>query len=238
MSTSYGVILREVVLKAGMLYGQQIPVSETAYITTPLTKAEIGEGRYPFTALKDAVLDAEGKLALSIANTGNSPFRAYLISTTSPLANQAVLPNLDVHNEQIIGVWGSINDVATGNVCFARSREEIERRVRNANGQFKIPVYWFDMDDLMIYHTRDTVTAHVCVYTRSIQSTVLDANGNMLLPDALAEALVCGALSYLLSKEMPAETAVYSSYFQAAIQDVSKGLSSVTSKAMPTPINI
>jgi hypothetical protein len=198
----------------------------------------VGSSIFPYAAITDAVLNIEGRLADAIASTGDHPYRAYLISTTDALANAAVLPSLDASGEQIIGVWGAVYDASdTTKVYRAKDVSQVMRRTTNPNSKYKVTVYWYFMDDLNIYHTGTTVKIKVCVYSRDNQATILAANGAMLLPDTLADALVCGAVSELVrDDEFMGQASVYRQYYDQVDGAIRKGLTSIPAKAEVGPL--
>jgi hypothetical protein len=233
MATSYNIIERQVALRINAILGTQQTDLQTNYAVTPLTTAQYNSTIFIQQSVRDAMLNTEGRLCDAIASTGNHPLRAYLISQTAPLANQAELPNLDVNNEQIIGVWGSVQDSADGLVCRQMSLAQIQRKNRsNLSGRQVIPVYWFFMDDLRVFHTRASVTAQVCVYSRTIQAAAIATNGPMLLPDTQADPLVNGTVSLLVrDDEFMQQASLYRGYFMEAEQGIRQGLSSTIPKA-------
>lgn len=188
---------------------------------------------FPSESVYDSLLNIEGRLADAIASTGNHPWRAYIISQTASLANKAELPSLDVNGEQIIGVWGSVQDASDFNVCRQMTLAQIQRANRQkTNTAHCIPVYWYYLDDLRVYHTRTNVIAQVCVYSRTLQQAALDANEAMLLPDVLAEALVAGTLSELFrDDQFDGQAQQYRQYFNEVESSIRQGLTSVISKA-------
>ena len=238
MATTYSQIARQCALRVNAISGATPALMTTAYDTTPFTASEFNSSIFTYTSVKDTILNIEGRLADAIASTGDHPYRAYLISTTGALANAAVLPSLDVNSEQIIGVWGAVYDATdTTKVYRVKDIAQVMRRTENPEGRYKVTVYWYFMDDLNIYHTGTSVKIKVCVYSRDNQSTIFDANGDMLLPDTLADALVCGAVSELVrDDEFMAQAAVYRRYFMDVDQAIRSGLKSIPSKAEVGPM--
>lgn len=198
MSVTYHVIARQVALRVGALRGTQIEGVETSYITSPFTKAEIAEDSpVNFSAIKDALLMAEEKLATAIADTGNHPLRRVLLSQTANIASGALIPSTNSTSVPVIGIRGSVVDATDGIQCDERTLAEVRRWVRNANSWRKGVVYAYHIDDNRIFHTRTNVKIDVCTYDAATQRTAIDANSAMLLPDSLEEALVSGGAAYL-----------------------------------------
>lgn len=214
MAVTYNTILRQIAQRAGMLRGETTPGLQTSYVTTPLTQAELGDGPYPLRLLQDVLLNAEEKLAFTIANVAGSSLRDYLASVTSALANGATLPATDVNGAPIIGVWGGVFDSADTTFPLTPQPIEITRRWRSLSTYLKQSLYYYTIVGNAIFHTRTNVVLRCCVYSRSAQDTILLANGNMLLPDALESAIVCGAVS-LLAAVQGADT--YGRYFHEVL---------------------
>lgn len=223
MSVTYHQVLRQIALRVGALRGTQVEGVETSYITAPLTKAEISaDSPVNFSALKDAVLMAEGKLATAIAETGNHPFRRVLLSQTANIASGALIPSTNAASVPVIGIRGSVVDATDGIVCERFSRAEVRRLIRNANSWRKGAIYAYDIDDSRIFHTRTNVKIDVCTYDAATQRTAIDANSAMLLPDVLEEALVSGGAAYL-GKD--------NGFFAMTLGAIRQGLISVEGKA-------
>lgn len=237
MATTYNVIERQCAIRINALIGIQPSDLATTYSTVPLTNTNYQSAIFIRDSVLDAMLNTEGRLAATIAQTGNHPLRAYLMSVTAALVNGDELPSIDVNSKQIIGVWGSVQDSSDGKVCRRKSLAEIQRRIRNAGSAHVVPVYWFEMDDLNIYHTRTSVTAKVCVYSRTVQAAAIVANGPMLLPDTEADAMVEGTVAQLVRDNAFMEQArLYRDYFDSVTQDIKGGLTSAPSKAFPVPV--
>src|SRR4051812_47502450 len=140
MAVTYGKVLRGITLRAGMLLGDQTPVLETTYATAPLTQAELKDGLYPLSALKDALLMAEEELANAIANVDQHPWRRFLLGQTADIAHDGLIPTTDSASNPVIGVYGSVFDSSDSTLCTERPLAEIRRRVRNANSFFRCAV--------------------------------------------------------------------------------------------------
>lgn len=237
MSVSWNTILRESVLRVNGLTGPLAASLETAYTTVPLTTTQMRSADFSFSFYKDTCLAVEGKLANAIANVGNHPWRAYLTGVTSSLAHKASLPSLSSASKPIIGIFGSVYDASDGTVCTENSLERITRRTRNAGSRLKSAVYWYKMDGQRIYHTRTNVVIDVCVYDRSTQLTSIGTlTNNILLPDVLEEAYVCGMVSYMVRDDaFVAQSQIYRQYFNDTLAGISQGLTSVPSKVQPGP---
>lgn len=239
MATTYSEICNQVALRINAIVGTTAAQLESAFTAVPFTVTEGNNSTiFPFSSLKASILNIEGRLADAIASTGDHPYRAYLISTTAALSNGDELPSLDAGGEQIIGQWGSCFDSADPTKVYrAKDIAQVIRRTTNPNGRYRVTVYWYFIDDLNVYHTGTAVKFKVCVYSRDNQATIFDADGDMLLPDTLADALVCGAVSELVrDDEFMAQAAEYRKYYMDVDTAIRSGLKSIPAKAETGPL--
>lgn len=237
MAIAYNTILRNVAIRINAIEGTTAPDLETNYVVSPLTTTQVVDADFSFTPIKDAILLAETKLAHAIANVGNHPWRRVLNGITASIANQGIIPSTDASSNPIVGIYGAVKDASDGLTCTEMPLEVIQRRVRNANSFYRTPVYYYKIDGVRIVHTRTNVTIDVCVYNHTTQQTAINTLTNsMLLPDALEEALVCGAVSYLVRDDaFSAQAVLYRNYFQDTLAMIARGLTSVPSKLIPSP---
>ena len=228
MSVPYNIVLRETAIRANAIVGPVPGTLETNYVVSPLTTTQVQSSIFSFTALKDAVLAAEERLAWAIANVKGHPWRQSMANTTAALANLAALPAASTNSKPIVGAWGAVIDGTSSIVCSEMPLDQVRRRALNANSEFVCPVYWYALNGGRIEHTRTTVVVECCTYSRSDQSTTFDANGNILLPDALEHAYVCGAVSMLVrDDEWKEQSQIYANYFNSALESISKGLTAI-----------
>lgn len=232
---NYHDILAGVAVRVNALTGAQAAALETTYNLRPLTSTQFKSAVFPFGAVKDALLLAEAKLATAIAETGNHPWRAFLKSLTADLVNRGFLPKLDgIAGSPIIGVWGSVVDSTDGKPCTEQPIELIERLVENAGGFWTRQYYYFNFRGDRIFHTRTNVKMEVCVYDRTLQKGRVDNNDPILLPDALEEAYIAGAISYLVrDDEFVGQAAGYRAYFETSLMSIKQGFTSVPPASAP-----
>ena len=232
MSTLYHVILRGVAHRVGALRGEYTPSIETSFVATPLTAAELAEKTpYSLSVLKDAVLEAEEMFVVAIASTGNHPWRAVLRAFTANIADKGVVPAVDSTGKGIVGLYGAVRDATDSTPLVEMPLSMIARRVRNANNHYLLPVYWYKFDGGVVRHTRTNITIEVCSYDRAAQSTALNANSAMLLPDALGSALVQYAACLLDPKHS-------SAYADAMIGAIKAGNMSTVPRSVPMPVTL
>lgn len=232
MSTPYHDILSSVGIRISALVGTLGPALETAFTTRPLTTAQFQSTVFPFSACKFSIISAEEKLAHAIANTSGHPWRASLAGVTASLANEAAIPVTSSAALQIIGALGSVYDATDGTVCTKKPLAVIRRRVRNAAAfPTGSSIYHYDIDGRRIYHTRTNVVIDVCVYNRATQLAALTANSNMLLPDVLEEALICGAVAFMVrDDEFASQSSIFAAYFANTLEMIRSGLTAVPGK--------
>ncbi|HWT01203.1 MAG TPA: hypothetical protein VN256_13220 [Pyrinomonadaceae bacterium] len=224
MSVPYGRIVRGVALRVGALRGSVPAGVDISYATLPLTVADF-KGGFSLDMVKDAVQLAEEKIVSAIAETGNHPLRRILKSQTANIAHGALIPSTNSTSVPVVGIRGSVVDASDGIVCDEYPLADIRRWVRNANTWRKGSLYAYHIDDNRIFHTRTNVKIDVCTYDAATQRTAIDNNSNMLLPDVLEEALVCGGAAYLGKNE-------FLSFFEETIRAIRGGLTSVPPKAI------
>lgn len=225
MSTAYDVITRQVALRINAFSNAAKPSDlQTAYVTTPLTPTVVGESSiFPFAAIQDAVIDAEAKLAEAIADVRDHPWRRVMAGRTASLATNAAIPVVDNAGKSIIGVYGAVVDGSDGQQLSEQPTETLRRRLLTP-ALWKIPVYQYSLSGDSIVHTRTTAYIEVCVWDYTTRQAAIVANGNILLPDVLAEAIICGAIALLVrDDEFTAQAEVYATYFTTALAAIRGG---------------
>lgn len=236
VALTYHDLVSDIALRISALIGVDSAALNTTFLIRPLTQANFQSAVFPFEPVKDALQMAEGKLCQAIANTGNHPWRDYISSTTGNLANKASLPSLDANSKQIIGIWGSVYDASDGKPCKENQLENIQRIVDNSGSRYLMSHYFYRLDGQRIYHTRTNVKIDCCFYDGDAQKTAIDADGSVLLPYALEEAYVCGTVALLMrDDEFAGLASRYAAYFADALQSITQGLTSVSSKVIPAP---
>lgn len=237
MSVTYHQLIRELALRTNSLVGPDEATLEASYNTNPLTESQFDGADFPFTAHKDAILDAEEEFAWAIADAvlGRQPdgrlilhpWRTNISSTLTAVTSPTNLPAVDSTGNKIIGAYGAIYDSSDGLPLKPATADRILRTNRLATG---MPVYEFCIDGRRITHTRTQVVIEVCVYNRATQLTTLNANGAILLPDVTAPGIVARAAGFMTRDDALAEQAkIYRAYGDEALNRISKGLMS----AMP-----
>jgi len=202
-------ILAHIGIRISALKGVGSAALNTTFATRPLTVNEFQSTVFPFDAIRDALVHAEQKLALAIANTPNHPFRSFLRSQTANLVHGAPLPSTDSAGKSIIGLWDSVRDASNQKVCTEKTLEEITRKVDNAGTFYKRQYYFFKLEGSRIYHTRTNVTIDCCFYDRAARKTAVINNDPILLSEALEPAYISGAIDELVRDDEFTEQAAY-----------------------------
>ena len=94
---------------------------QQVYSQRPLTDEVFGSSIFPFNAVRDAIIEAEGKMASAIARSADKSLRASLKAFTNPLATGADLPSLDINGVPIIGNFGACYDAADNTIMLTRN---------------------------------------------------------------------------------------------------------------------
>lgn len=229
MATAYRTIYRQTALRINAIAGTDSAAIETAYADGTWTSGEIDSVMFPYTAIKDAILDTEGEIAGIIAGQTDHPYRAFLQGVTASLSDGEVLPIADASSNVIVGVLGSVRD-ATDSVNLTAQPLSVIKNIRRNSGSFLVSdYYYYCIVGNRIRHTRSGVIADCCIYDRSDQATVLDTSlangtGDIVLPDALAGTVVAGAVSRLVrDDEFANQAQVYRNYYESVLRALLNG---------------
>lgn len=232
MSCTYNTVVAEVSVRCNAIVGAVPATLQTNYIVNPLTTTQVSSSIFPLASIRDAILDVEGQLAWAIADCRAHPWRQYISGGTGALLSPDALPNQATGgNNPIIGTWGEVLDIATGTVLSEMPLDEVRRASELINSGFlTVQPYWFNITAGQITHTVPSVEIIVCVYNRETQLTNFNAGLDILLPDALVRAYVAGAVAMLVrDDEFVAQSQIYATYFNNALESIRKGLILVNS---------
>lgn len=236
--TTYQNLLHSVALRTNALVGSQVAELEATYSTAVLTSTNFKSANWPFSSFVDAILMAEEDFANAIP--GNHPWRTvsgYGGTVTVPLASGATIPAVNAAGKQVVGPRGTIFDASDSTPLTEMPLDVITRRVRNANSHYVTPVYFFNIQDQKIYHTRGTVLIEVCIYDRATQLAAFNANSAMLLPDPVEPGIVARALSIMFRDGLyDSQAAEYRKYSDDALSAIRSGYTSIPGKSIPVPI--
>lgn len=189
---------------------------QVVYSQRPLIDEMFGSSIFSFGAIRDAIIEAEGKLAIAIALSDNRSQRAYLSSTTAALASGDAIPSLDVNDSPIVGNFGEVRD--QDGVVMTRMPVPVLRNRLLTSGVYLVNPHYFAVAGNTILHTATIVTLECCVYNAVVQTQRFDADEQMLLSDALAEAIICGACALLMRDDEFAQQAQqWAAYFTTTL---------------------
>ncbi len=216
---TYHDLLAAVSIRVNALEGTDPVELQVSYSTRPLIDEMFDSSIFPMNAIRDAIIEAEGKMAGAIALSGNRTLRAQLRAVSDPLASGAALPTdvtgLLTARPPIIGNLGAVLDGDDGTLCTPQPVAVVRNRLLSPL-IYLAPAYYFAIDGATIIHTRTTVTLECCVYDATVQTNLFDANDPILLPDALAEAYINGAIAILVrDDEFVQQASQAANYFTA-----------------------
>lgn len=229
MATVWSKIIKRTALKLNALAGAQVAAAESAYASTSMTTTELDKAVYPPAAIKDACLDAQGLIALAIANTKDHPWRWYMNSSTAATVNSgAFVPPLAASGISFIGVMGPVYDSTDVNLraLTPGEYEDIMAYLKNS-AYYGFNPYLYCFRNQQIFHTlaSNKVKIAGCAYDRDSENTNLAANGNIMFPDACASLYVAGAVSLLMREgEYAAAAAAEGAFFQRGLEMITQGL--------------
>lgn len=234
MATPWQVIFREVAKHANAFKSGNAATVAADYTTSPLTTTQVADPFLNLDFITDKAIDAHGRLALEIANVRAHPWRAEVgNSVTSSLSSGAAMPLLASNNKTIIGAWGQV--LNTDSVLMTEAAPERVRPYLVHAATLFIDPYLYYIDGNRIYHTSADVRLNVCTYERADVVAAVAANGNITLPDVLADAIVAGAVAGLIVEAKGIEMAAYYlNAFNAAINSIRANDTTMPMKLLPT----
>lgn len=238
MSVSTHVILREAAVRCNALVGVLPAALELTYASLPLTDADFQSSIFPFTAFLDQETGSIARFADIISSVGNHPWRSFVgLTVTSTLASGDVVPSVASNNDPIVGIYGSVLDADDQTIVCTEYPEQVVRRRALNPTIWTIPVYGFKMSGDGITHTRPTgVVVQVCTFNWDTVAALVAANGDLPLPDSLANAICYDMVGAIVrDDEFMAQAQVYRSYADGVEREIRQGLTSVTEQAIAGP---
>ena len=171
-----------------------------------------GSSIFPFNAIRDAIIEAEGRLARAIAYSADLTQRAYLRGQTLALSSGSNIPKLDDDSVPIIGNLGEVKDQDL--VVMTRMPVPVLRNRLQSSGVYLVNPHYYAIAGDLILHTSTTVTIECCSYSAEAQTALFDQNAEILLSDSLAEAYICGACALLFrDDEWSQQAQQWATYF-------------------------
>lgn len=238
MSVALHTILREAAVRTNALVGASAVALELTYATLPLTSADFQSTIFPFTAYLDQQTASIARYANAIAETGNHPWRSFVgFTVTATLASGDSMPSVGANGDPIVGIYGSVLDADDQTIVCTEYPDQVIRRRLNNPSAWVIPVYGFKMSGDGITHTRPNgVVVQVCTFSWDTIAALVAANGDLPLPDSLANAICYDMIGALVrDDEFMAQANVFRGYADAVEQSIRQGLTSVSEQAVAGP---
>ena len=237
MAITTHIVLREAAIRLNALRGALPAALETTYGTLPLTSANFQSSVFPFTSFLDQETASIARFANVIAETGNHPWRAFLVSETATLLTGALMPSTNAAGDPVIGLYGSVLDADDDTIVCTEYPEQVIRRRLNNPTAWVVPVYGFKMSGDGIIHTRPNgVVVQVCTFNWTTVYNLVANNENFPLPDSLANAVVYDMVgSMIRDDEFIPQAAQYRAVADSIEQTIRKGLTSVSEQVVAGP---
>lgn len=221
---TYHDLMSAVAIRISALDGSDAPALQETYSTRPLTNALFQSTIFPFNAIRDAIIEAEGKLCQAIGKSTDRVLRSYIGSQTVGLASGDELPTLDENGVNIIGDFGAVIDSEDATLLCTRMPLKVVERRNLAPSLWLLDGAMYAMDGTRIIHSQESVVLECCVYDGATQTTAFDQDSTILLPDTLAEAYINGALAMLMrDDEFVAQATQFANYFSVALAAIPAG---------------
>lgn len=194
---------------------------QQVYSQRPLIDEIFGSSIFPLNAIRDAVIQCEGKIANAVGHSADRALRANLRSFTLPLDTGAELPFQDVNGVPIIGNFGACYDAADNTIMLTRKPVAYVQTILRSPLNYIVPLYHYALDVNRIIHTTDQAFLECCAYSAEAQTDAFNAMGEILFPDALAEVYINGAMALLVrDDEFMAQAQMYAQYFTAFLASI------------------
>lgn len=223
MATAWTTILRETAKHANAFASGSAATVATDYTTSPLTTTQVVDPYFNLDFIKDKAIDAHGRLALEIANVRQHPFRSWITPSTVSVTNGTAISTVAANGKTIVGAYGQV--LIGGVPASEAAPERVADYTRLGGNVYGVPNLYY-IDGVYLYSTAGAgCVINVCTYERADAVTAMAANGNISLPDVLADAIVAGAVAELVIEAKGVEQANhFLGIFNAAIDSIRKGL--------------
>ncbi len=210
---------------------------QQVYSQRPLTDEVFDSSIFPFSAVRDTLLNAEQRLVLSIANSDDPFWRAEIGSKTDPIFNGGEVPDADENGVTIVGAYGAVLDSADQTKVCSKMDVELLRMKDLAPNLWIMEQYNYAFVGDVVLHTRPSVVVQVCIYDFLAQQNAFDADEPILLPDALVPAYIAGGVAGLVrDDEFTNQAGLYAQYFNNVNEAILSNKTSVSDLAtMPVP---
>lgn len=213
-------IIAGAAIRINALDGTDPAELQTIYSQRPLTDEVFQSSIFPFNAIRDALVQAQGRLAQAIGLSGDRVLRAYLRGTSAALASGATLPSTDSAGTPFIGNFGGAIDGSDGTSLTKMPVAVIRNRLLSPLN-YLAPAYQFALTPDQFLHTRTTAKLYGCVWDADAQTAIYDQNGDFTLADSLVEAVICGGLAMLMrDDEFTDQATRWAGYFATTLASI------------------
>lgn len=225
MPLSYHDIAAAVAISINALEGTDPVELQITYSTRPLTNELFDSSIFPFDAIRDRIIETEGRLAQQVGKSTDRVLRSYIGSQTTPLASGTELPTLDENGAPIIGNFGACVDADNPLITCTPQPLPVVRRRNLAPALWLLQGAMFALDGTRIFHSQTNVILECCVYSASAQTAAFDADETILFPDTMAVDYVTGALALLVrDDEWLQQATQYAQYYLATLNALPAGV--------------
>jgi len=225
MSYATHDLLAAAAIRINALVGSDPVELQVTYSTRPLTDELSDSSIFPMNAIRDSLVQAQGRLAQTIALSADKVLRAYLRGSSDPLASGAALPSVDSAGAPFIGNFGTAVDGDDGTALTPMPIAVVRNRLL-APLLYLAPAYYFALTPDEILHTRTTAILNGCVWDADAQTAIYDANGPFSLADSLVEAVISGGCALLVrDDEFIEQAGRWATYFATTLASISPAVS-------------
>lgn len=192
-------LFRQVALKGNLLKASVASTLETGYTNATIGDAEMLDRgvQFPKTAVDDALLAAGDRVIRRIAADPMGRYRKEFTVETAALVHGSILPT-DVGGTPIVGELGTVREQTDFQDLAKVTKQELDAYMGAGLIQ---PVLYYATDGARFWHGMGAtqVKADVCVWSKTAQLDLLDANPRGTCPfnADLHEGLINLALSIL-----------------------------------------
>lgn len=231
---SWDKIIRQILLRANILQADTAATLAANYVVDGIGTTQISDRgtEFPIRAIEDALLNAADRLVDLISLDRKSIYRSYFHDTLTNITNGTLLSAytpVTNTNSKRVGVIGKVYaDGDTTLIYTFRPYLDVINRLKMES--MRQPVYWYYTDNTRIWLTEDdgSVGADIVVWDKTAQRALMATapRGACPFPEALHEALVCGALSYIFRSSFNSDQmTAWRNYFENTIQMLSGDMS-------------
>lgn len=214
MPLTYHDLLAACAIGINALDGSDSAALQETYSQRPLTNAMFQSTIFPMNAIRDRIIQVEGKMAQAAGKSADRVLRSYIGSQTVSLASGEELPTLDENGVNIIGDFGAVIDADNPVILCTRMPLPVVRRRNLAPTTWLLGGAMYALDGTRIIHTQGSVVLECCVYDGAVQTEAFDANETILFPDTMAADYLSGTMALLVrDDEFTQQASQYAQYY-------------------------